>query len=49
MPAQAGCSPPLERRIAVRAPLAETTSITLDPDRPSEREVARGAGAAELI
>ena len=38
----------LELRIAVRALLAGTTSITLDPDRPAEREVAPVGGWARV-
>ncbi|GAA3695830.1 cytochrome P450 [Microlunatus aurantiacus] len=38
----------LELRIAVRALLAGTTSITLDPNRPAEREVAPVGGWARV-
>jgi cytochrome P450 len=38
----------LELRIAVRAMLAGTTSIALDPDRPAEREVAPVGGWARV-
>ena len=38
----------LELRIAVRALLAGTTSITLDPVRPAEREVAPVGGWARV-
>lgn len=38
----------LELRIALRALLAATTSITLDPDRPAEREVAPVGGWASV-
>jgi cytochrome P450 len=38
----------LEMRIAVRALLAGTTTITLDPDRSAEREVAPVGGWARL-
>ena len=38
----------LELRIAVRALLAGTTSITLDPARPAEREVAPVGGWARV-
>ena len=38
----------LELRIAVRTLLAGTTSITLDPDRPAEREVAPVGGWARV-
>jgi cytochrome P450 len=38
----------LELRIAVRALLAGTTSIRLDPDRPAEREVAPVGGWASV-
>jgi cytochrome P450 len=38
----------LELRIAVRALLAGTTTITPDPDRPAEREVAPVGGWARV-
>jgi cytochrome P450 len=38
----------LELRIMVRALLAGTTTITLDPDRPAEREVAPVGGWARV-
>ena len=38
----------LELRIAVRALLAGTATITLDPDRPAEREVAPVGGWARV-
>jgi cytochrome P450 len=38
----------LELRIALRALLSDTTAVTLDPDRPAEREVAPVGGWARV-